>query len=92
MTPKRSCPLPGVLSSKPRDRRNVARVFRQVLDEAWCERAAPTRFGLTVATMLDEAGLPIALAANQLWHAAPSMTARVYLGRKGDTSAAAAVL
>jgi hypothetical protein len=48
--------------------------------------------GAPGVTLLDEAGLPIALAANQLGHADPSMTARVYLGRKGSTSAAAAVL
>ena len=49
-------------------------------------------FRRTVATLLDEAGLPIALAANQLGHADPAMTARVYLGRRGSTAAAGAVL
>jgi len=86
-------PSPGVSdTSKVRDRRNVARVFRLVLDEAGFPWATPHTFRRTVATLLDEAGLPIALAANQLGHANPAMTARVYLGRKGDMSAAAAAL
>jgi integrase len=79
-------------ADKVRDRRNVARVFRAVLDEAGFPWATPHTFRRTVATLLDEAGLPIALAANQLGHANPAMTARVYLGRKGDMSAAGAVL
>ncbi len=77
---------------KQRDRRNVARVFRQVLDDAGFPWATPHTFRRTVATLLDEAGLPIALAASQLGHADPAMTARVYLGRKGSTAAAGAVL
>ena len=77
---------------KQRDRRNVARVFRVVFDEAGFPWATPHTLRRTVATLLDEAGLPIALAANQLGHADPAMTARVYLGRKGSTAAAAAVL
>jgi integrase len=86
-------PSPGTDDSgKVRDRRNVARVIRQVLDEAGFPWATPHTFRRTVATLLDEAGLPIALAANQLGHSDPSMTARVYLGRKGSTAAAAAVL
>jgi len=56
------------------------------------EWATPHTFRRTVATLLDEAGLPIALAANQLGHSDPAMTARVYLGRKASTAAAAAVL
>jgi len=84
---------PGTADSrKQRDRRNVARVIRQVLDEAGFPWATPHTFRRTVATLLDEAGLPIALAADQLGHSDPAMTARVYLGRKGSTAAAAAVL
>jgi integrase len=86
-------PSPGTADpSKQRDRRNVARVIRQVLDEAGFPWATAHTFRRTVATLLDEAGLPIALAANQLGHSDPAMTARVYLGRKGSTAAAAAVL
>ena len=70
----------------------VARLFRQMLDDAGFPWATPHTFRRTVATLLDEAGLPIALAANQLGHADPAMTARVYLGRKASTAAAGAVL
>jgi integrase len=86
-------PSPGTLNSeRPRDRRNVARVFREVLDEAGFEWATPHTLRRTVASLIDAAGLPIALAADVLGHADAAMTARVYLGRRGDTSAAAAVL
>jgi integrase len=86
-------PSPGTPDpTKPRDRRNVARVFRAVLDEAGFEWATPHTLRRTVASLIDAAGLPIALAADVLGHADAAMTARVYLGRRGDTSAAAAVL
>jgi integrase len=86
-------PSPGTGDvAKPRDRRNVARVLRDVLDEAGCPWATPHTFRRTVASLLDEAGMPLALAANQLGHSDPSMTARVYLGRRGSTAAAAAIL
>jgi len=86
-------PSPGIEDKTTiRDRRNVARIFREVFDEAGHEWATPHTLRRTVATLLDEAGQPIALAANQLGHSDPSMTARVYLGRKGDMSAAAKVL
>jgi|tagenome__1003787_1003787.scaffolds.fasta_scaffold20890979_2 integrase len=79
-------------ADKPREQRNVARVLREELDNAGLPWATPHSLRRTVATMIDEAGLPIALAANQLGHSNPAMTASVYLGRKGDTSAAAGVL
>lgn len=78
--------------TQPRDRRNVARVLRAVLDEAGCPWATPHTFRRTVATYIDEAGLSIAIAANQLGHADPAMTARVYLGRRGGSAEAAGVL
>ena len=77
---------------KPRDKRNVLRVVRSVLDDAGHPWATPHTFRRTVASLMDEAGLPIALAADQLGHADAAMTARVYLGRKGDLSRAAGVL
>lgn len=83
-------PSPG--TGGPRDRRNAARALRKLLDAAGLPWATPHSLRRTVASLIDEAGLPIALAANQLGHADPAMTARVYLGRKGDTSRAAAVL
>lgn len=86
-------PSPGTNDrDKPRDRRNVARAMRAILDAAGLPWATPHSLRRTVATLLDEAGQPIALAANVLGHADPAMTARVYLGRKGSTSAAAEVL
>jgi integrase len=86
-------PSPGRLdSTKPRDTRNVARVFRRLLDEAGFPWATPHTLRRTVASLIDQAGLSVALAADVLGHADASMTARVYLGRRGDTSAAAAVL
>lgn len=78
--------------SKVRDRRNVARILRAVLDEAGCPWATPHTFRRTVATYIDQAGLSIAVAANQLGHADPAMTARVYLGRRGGSAEAAGVL
>ena len=46
----------------------------------------------TVASDIDRAGLGVVIAADVLGHADPSMTARVYLGRKTDTSSAAKAL
>jgi integrase len=47
-----------------------------------------------VATLLDQAGVPIATIADQLGHTDPAMTARVYLGRDlmGDKASVAALL
>lgn len=86
-------PSPGLLSpTEPRDRRNVARVLRALFIEAGYPWATGHTFRRTVASLLDEAGQPIVLAANYLGHADPAMTARVYLGRRGSTAAAAGVL
>lgn len=86
-------PSPGTSdSSKPRDRRNVARVLREEFDAAGFPWATPHSLRRTVATLIDDAGLGVGLASNVLGHKDPSMTARVYLGRKGSTAAAAAVL
>jgi integrase len=56
--------------------------------------AVPHTFRRTVATLLDQANLPIARIADQLGHSDVSMTARVYLGRdlKGDKRDLARVL
>lgn len=89
--PDGACP-PAADRGKPRDERNVPRTIRGVLDQAGYPWATSHTFRRTVAPLLDEAGQPTALAANQLGHTDPSMTARVYLGRKGTTSAAAAIL
>lgn len=75
-----------------RDRRNTARSLRGLLDRAGYPWATPHTFRRTVASILDGQGVPIAMIADYLGHADPSMTARVYLGRRGDTSRAADLL
>ena len=78
--------------TKPRDQRNLMRAIRRILDDAGHRWATPHTFRRTVASLIDEAGESVALAADVLGHKDASMTARVYLGRRGDTSRAAAVL
>lgn len=53
--------------------------------------ATPHTLRRTVATLLDQAGVPIARIADQLGHSDPAMTASVYLGRdpRGDKSSVA---
>ena len=65
---------------------NSAGAVRAALDAAGLTWAVPHTFRRTVATLLDQANMPIARIADQLGHADVSMTARVYLGRdlKGD--------
>jgi integrase len=75
-----------------RDPSAATRALRSLFDRAGFPWATPHSLRRTVASLIDGAGLPIAMAADQLGHADPSMTARVYLGRGGDTSRAAAVL
>lgn len=77
---------------KPRDRRNVYRKVRLILDEAGFPWATSHSFRRTVASLIDGAGESVALAADVLGHKDASMTARYYLGRRGDTARAAAVL
>jgi integrase len=59
-----------------RDRRNTARHLRDVFDRAGFPWATPHSLRRTVATLMDEAGLPLALTADQLGHSNPAMTAR----------------
>jgi integrase len=68
------------------DQSNSAKAVRAALDASGLTWAVPHTFRRTVATLLDQANLPIARIADQLGHADVSMTARVYLGRdlKGD--------
>jgi integrase len=63
------------------DQSNSAQAIREALDAAGRPWAVPHTFRRTVATLLDQANLPIARIADQLAHADVSMTARVYLGR-----------
>lgn len=81
----------GDLETK-RDRRAATRALRVLLDRADLPWATAHTFRRTVATLLDARGLPLAQIADYLGHADPAMTARVYLGRKADTSRAAALL
>ena len=76
------------------DQSNSANAVRAALDASELSWAVPHTFRRTVATLLDQANLPIARIADQLGHADVSMTARVYLGRdlKGDKSELAEVL
>jgi integrase len=86
-------PSPGLSDlTIQRDRRNVARIFRKVLDEAGFPWATPHTLRRTVASLIDGSGLSVAEAADYLGHKDPSMTARVYLGRKSTSARAAAVL
>jgi integrase len=68
------------------DQSNSAKAVRAALDASGLSWAVPHTFRRTVATLLDQANLPIARIADQLGHSDVSMTARVYLGRdlKGD--------
>lgn len=68
------------------DQSNSSTAVRAVLDACGLTWAIPHTFRRTVATLLDQANVPIAKIADQLGHADVSMTARVYLGRdfKGD--------
>lgn len=77
---------------KMRDARAVARHLRTVLDRAGMPWATPHTFRRTVASLIADGGLSVALAADVLGHADASFTARVYLGRGGDTARAAALL
>lgn len=76
------------------DQSNSAKAMRSILDGAGFDWAIPHTFRRTVATLLDEAGVPIARIADQLGHSDPSLTARVYLGRDlhGDKSELASLL
>jgi integrase len=76
------------------DQSNSAKALRTVLDGAGFPWAVPHTFRRTVATLLHEAGAPIARIADQLGHSDPSLTARVYLGRDfgGDKADLAAML
>jgi integrase len=76
------------------DQSNSAGAVRAALDACGLTWAVPHTFRRTVATLLDQAHLPIARIADQLGHSDVSMTARVYLGRdlKGDKRDLARVL
>lgn len=84
--------FPG--DNRPLDQSNLAGAVRKCLDGAGLTWAVPHTFRRTVATMLHQAGIPLSRIADQLGHADPAMTAKVYLGRdaQGDKSDLAALL
>lgn len=86
-------PSPGLADmSKQRNMRNVHRQFKRLFEAAGYPWATPHTLRRTVASLIDEAGLSIAEAADMLGHKDAAMTMRVYLGRKGTSTRAASVL
>ena len=75
-----------------RDPSNTQADLRQAMTTAGFAWVTSHVFRKTVATLMDEAGLSARAAADQLGHAAPSMTQDVYYGRKVAATGAAAVL
>ena len=65
----------------PWDQSNSAAALAEVLEGAGFPWATPHTFRRTVASLLHEAGVSIVRIADQLGHADPAMTMRVYLGR-----------
>lgn len=63
------------------DQSNSAKALAAIFEGSGFPWAIPHTFRRTVATLLDQAGVPIAQIADQLGHADPAMTASVYLGR-----------
>ncbi len=76
---------------RPWDSSNSAKAVARVFSGSGFPWATPHTLRRTVATLLHEAGVPIARIADQLGHADPAMTASVYLGRDfmGDKSSIA---
>ncbi|MFC0622849.1 tyrosine-type recombinase/integrase [Kribbella deserti] len=60
---------------------NSNKAVRVILNGAGMSWAISHTFRRTVATRLDKAGVALSDIADQLGHADPSMTAKVYLGR-----------
>ncbi len=83
-------PAPALLEGEEQkwDQGNSNAAIREMLDGAGYLWAVPHTFRRTVATLLHESGVPIVRITDQLGHADPGMTARVYLGRdfEGDKS------
>jgi integrase len=75
-----------------KDPSNTLRVLREARDAAGFGWVTSHVFRKTHATLLDAAGLSARVVADQLGHADPSMTQRVYLGRGAVSEEAAAAL
>jgi integrase len=63
------------------DQSNAAKALAALFAGAGFSWATPHTLRRTVATLLHSAGVPLVTIADQLGHADPAMTARVYLGR-----------
>jgi integrase len=63
------------------DQSNAAKTLADLFTGAGLSWATPHSLRRTVATLAHQAGAPLVAIADQLGHADPSMTARVYLGR-----------
>jgi integrase len=76
------------------DQSNSAKALARIFIGSGFPWATPHTLRRTVATILDQSGVPIAKIADQLGHTDPAMTARVYLGRDlmGDKTEVAAFL
>ncbi|GGS21285.1 phage integrase [Actinokineospora fastidiosa] len=75
-----------------RDPSNSNHDLRVVFDHAGYKWVTSHVYRKTVATLMDESGLPVRVIADQLGHAKVSMTQDVYLGRKTRKTGAASVL
>jgi integrase len=75
-----------------RDPSNTQAALRDAFTAAGFDWVTSHAFRKSVATLMDQAGLPSRAAADQLGHANTSMTTDVYFGRKVAATGAAAVL
>jgi integrase len=81
-------------SERQWDQSNCAKALADIFVGAGLSWATPHTFRRTVASLLHERGVPLVQIADQLGHADPAMTARVYLGRDllGDRKSVADAL
>ncbi len=84
--------FPAPLSGDLRDPSNTRRGLREAFTEMEMPGLSSHAFRRTVATLMDDAGLPARAAADQLGHSKPSLTQDVYFGRKRRATGAAEVL
>ena len=70
-------PAPAV----PRALAQLSKAMASIIKDSGFRWATPHSFRRTVATLLDQAGVPIVTIADQLGHTNPAMTASKYLGR-----------
>jgi integrase len=88
----RSHPVFPALLGGCRDPSNTQADLREAFTAADFDWVTSHTFRKTVATLMDQAGLPSRAAADQLGHAHTSVTTDVYFGRKVATPGSAGVL